>query len=139
MLRKLFLACTAPIVGAVECSFPPFSNFVQLLSLLFLLPCFFGWMWHHTTANVLFYIKLDSHLKNCCFYLLRWKPFRNDRKCFFMLKTLSVLETFTFLLWLFGYLEKRLDKKAYVNLKIYDVTDWATNNYNTYIMQYLKK
>ena len=56
-----------------------------------------------------------------------------------MLKTLSVLETFTFLLRLFGYLEKRLDKKAYVNLKIYDVTDWATNNYNIYIMQYLKK
>ena len=25
------------------------------------------------------------------------------------------------------------------NFKIYDVTDWLTNNYNTYITQYLTK
>ena len=29
--------------------------------------------------------------------------------------------------------------KAKVNFKIYDVTDWTTNNYNTHIAQYLKK
>ena len=50
-----------------------------------------------------------------------------------MLKALFVLEVFTFLSWLFGYAEKRLDKKAMVNLKIYDVKDWAINNCNTYI------
>ena len=37
------------------------------------------------------------------------------------------------------YVKKRLDKKAYVNLKIYDVTGWTTNNCKTYIVQYLKK
>ena len=47
---------------------------------------------------------------------------------YFMLKALFVLEIFT----LFGYAEKRLDKKDDVNFKIYDVTDWATNNYNIY-------
>ena len=47
---------------------------------------------------------------------------------YFMLKAVFVLEIFT----LFGYVEKRLDKKADVNFKIYDVTDWATNNYNIY-------
>ena len=30
----------------------------------------------------------------------------------------------------FGFLEKRLDKKAMVNFKSYDVTEWTTNNYN---------
>ena len=28
---------------------------------------------------------------------------------------------------------------AKVNFTIYDVTDWATNNYKAYITQYLKK
>ena len=58
---------------------------------------------------------------------------------YFMLKALFVLEIFTYLSWLFGYVEKGLDKKAIVNFKIYDVTDWTTNNYNTLIAQYLKK
>ena len=40
---------------------------------------------------------------------------------------------------LFGYVEKRLDKKARVNFKMYDVTCWTTNNYNIYIAQYMKK
>ena len=31
--------------------------------------------------------------------------------------------------WLFGYVEKRRDNKAKVYFKIYDVTDWTTNNY----------
>ena len=39
---------------------------------------------------------------------------------YFMLKA---LEIFTFLLWLFGYVEKRLDKKAKANLKIHDVAN----------------
>ena len=54
-----------------------------------------------------------------------------------MLIALFVLELFTFLSWFFGYAEKRLDKKAKVDFKIYDVTDWTTINYNTHIAQYL--
>ena len=55
---------------------------------------------------------------------------------YFMLKALFVLEVFTFLSWHFGYVEKQLDMKAMVNFKIYDVTDWTTNNFNTSITQY---
>ena len=58
--------------------------------------------------------------------------------CYFTLKAIFVLEIFKFLSWPFGHIEKRLDKKAKVNIKIRDVTDWATNNYKTYIAQYLK-
>ena len=32
-----------------------------------------------------------------------------------------------------------LDWKDKVNFKIYDVTTWLTNNYNTHIAQYLAK
>ena len=39
---------------------------------------------------------------------------------YFMLKALFVIETFSS--WLFGYAEKRLEKKALVNYKICDVT-----------------
>ena len=52
---------------------------------------------------------------------------------YFMLKVLFVYEMFTFLTWLFGYVEKRFDKKAMFNFKISDATDWTTNNYNTHI------
>ena len=36
-----------------------------------------------------------------------------------MLKALFVLDIFAFLSWLFGYAEKRLDKKAIAKFKIY--------------------
>ena len=45
-----------------------------------------------------------------------------------MLKLLLVREIFTFLSCLFSYAEKRDDKKAEVNFKIYEVTNWTTNN-----------
>ena len=48
---------------------------------------------------------------------------------YFMLKALFAFEIFTFLSWHFGYVEKWLDEKAKVNFKIYDVTDWPTNEY----------
>ena len=38
-----------------------------------------------------------------------------------------------------GSCRKQLNKKAQFNFKIYDVTNWETNNYNTHIAQYLKK
>ena len=40
---------------------------------------------------------------------------------------------------MFCHAGKRLDKKAKVDFKIYDVTDWITNNYNKHIVRYLKK
>ena len=58
---------------------------------------------------------------------------------YFMLKAFFVLEIFTFLSSLFGYAENRLNEMAKINFKIYDITDWTTNNYNTHIVQYLKK
>ena len=58
---------------------------------------------------------------------------------YFMLKALFVLGIFTLLSWHFGYVEKRLDKKAIPNFKIYDVANWRANNYSTYIAQYPKK
>ena len=45
---------------------------------------------------------------------------------YFMLNVLFVLEMLTFLSCLFGYIAKRFDKKAMINFKIYDVTDWIT-------------
>ena len=58
---------------------------------------------------------------------------------YFMLKAHFVLEIFTFLSLVFGYVEKRLDKGAMVNFKLHDVTDWTKNNYNTHTVQYLVK
>ena len=47
-----------------------------------------------------------------------------QKTCFyFMLKVIFVLEIFTFLYHIFGYVEKRLDKKAMINFKIYDITN----------------
>ena len=58
---------------------------------------------------------------------------------YFMLKALFVLEIFPFLSWRFGYVEKRFDRKAELNFKIYDVTDWTRNNYNIHIAKHLRK
>ena len=63
-----------------------------------------------------------------------WKVF-----FYFTLKAPFFLEMFIFLPWHFGYVETRLDRKAMVDFKIYDVADWTKYNYNTYIIQYLKK
>ena len=46
-----------------------------------------------------------------------------------MLKAFFALEIFTFLSCLFCYVGKQLDKKGQDNFKIYDVTNWTTNNY----------
>ena len=57
-----------------------------------------------------------------------------------MLKALFVFEIFRFVSWLFGYVEKWLDKKAKVNFNIYELhRQNTTNNYNTPSAQYLKK
>ena len=51
---------------------------------------------------------------------------------YFILQTLFVLAIFTFLPGLFGYIEKRLDKKAVI-FKIYYAMDGTTKNHNTHI------
>ena len=88
------------------------------------------------------YLQLHSltlTFQKICFYLLQWKPFENDEKCFLVHVTaLFVLEVYPSMSWLFGCLEKRFDKVAMVNFKIYDVTIWTSNNYNTHIAQYLQ-
>ena len=58
---------------------------------------------------------------------------------YFILKALFVLKIFTFFSRLFGHVGKFLDKKTKVDFKIYDVTDWAANHYNTHIVQHLEK
>ena len=54
-------------------------------------------------------------------------------------KALFALEIFTFLSWLCGYVEKRIDKKDFVNFRIYVNTDWTTNDCNTLIAQNRKR
>ena len=56
--------------------------------------------------------------------LKRWKI-----SFYFTIKTIFVLEIFKLLFWLFGHVGKRLDKKAKVNFKIYEVTNLVTGNY----------
>ena len=50
-----------------------------------------------------------------------------------MLKALFVLKIFVFLFRLVVHVGKRFGRKAKINLKIYNVTEWITNNYNAYI------
>ena len=38
-----------------------------------------------------------------------------------------------------GHLEKRLEKKAKIFFKIYEVIEWETNNHDTHTTQYLQK
>ena len=57
---------------------------------------------------------------------------------YFILKALFFLEIF-FCLELLIMQKKRLDQKDKVSFKIYDVTSWLTNNYNTHIDHYLVK
>ena len=56
-----------------------------------------------------------------------------------MVKLISFLKCLCFCPDFVGYVEKHLDKKAKVNFKINDITDWTKNNYNACIVQYLKK
>ena len=66
-----------------------------------------------------------------------WRFLKTMKNVFyFMLKALFVLEMFKFLSWLYGFV-KRLHRKAKINFEIHDITFWTTNNFNTYIVQYL--
>ena len=56
---------------------------------------------------------------------------------YFILKALFILKIFKSVLTFWSCREKQLDYKDKVNFKIYDVTTWLINNYNTHIAQYL--
>ena len=63
-------------------------------------------------------------------------------KLHFLCSVFSFLGYFNLCTDFFADVRKWFDKKANikeVNFKIYDVTDWIKNNYNTHIVQYLKK
>ena len=47
-------------------------------------------------------------------------------------------DIYNFGLLTFWFVGKRLDKKATVNFKIYDVAAWTANNYNAHIGQCIK-
>ena len=57
--------------------------------------------------------------------------------CYIMLKSLFVLEIFTFLSWLFGNVEKHLRKKAMIIFKIWMSQTGQTNNYKLKYTYYL--
>ena len=62
-------------------------------------------------------------------------PLKRKNAPYLIVKVLFIHRIFKFLSWLFGRVGKRLDKKAKVKVKFYDVTTWLTNNYNTDIAQ----
>ena len=62
-----------------------------------------------------------------------WMFFISSKKVFSFLRYLQFCPD------VFGYIGKRLDKKAKVNLKIYDATNWKTKNYIEFIARYLKE
>ena len=51
---------------------------------------------------------------------------------YFTLKALFVIKIFKNFPLLFVHVEKRLNLKAKVSYKIYDVTNWIISNYNTH-------
>ena len=65
-----------------------------------------------------------------CFYESFSKLMKNP--FYFMLKALNFCHE------LFRHVRKRLNKKVRINFKMYNVTDWGTNNGNILIAHYLK-
>ena len=58
---------------------------------------------------------------------------------YFILEALFVLRIFKFLPWLFRYVEKMTWLEIKTNFKIYGVTTWLRNNYNTHVAQYITR
>ena len=86
------------------------------------------------------FIEIKGALSSLRKFLRTESPLKMMKNAFyFTLKARLVLKIFKFLSWIFGHVEKRLDWRDKVNFKIYDVTTWLTNTFNTNIDQYLKK
>ena len=58
---------------------------------------------------------------------------------YFMLKAFFILDIFTFLSWLFSYVEKRPDKKSMVNFKTYDVTEYRQQIVRMHILSNISR
>ena len=72
-------------------------------------------------------------------FLVTERPLKIIKSTFqFNIKTRFLLDVTQFLMRILGHVEKRLNNKAKVNLKMYEVTNWIINNF-THIVQYLKK
>ena len=56
---------------------------------------------------------------------------------YFTLRSILIIKICKFLLFFFGHVEKRLDKKANVNFEIYGVISWERNNCNINTAEYL--
>ena len=84
-------------------------------------------------------LKSDSHLLKKLFYLLQWKSFKNDEKCFlFHLKnSFCSQDIYAFVLNFWSCRKNGLIRK--IRLISNETTTWLTNNYNTHIDQYLTK
>ena len=79
------------------------------------------------------FVSAHSSIPCCC--MIKGKTWT---KMEFLLTTVAVL-TVSFCTDFFGSVGKQLDKKAENIFKIYDVTDYEANNYNTHTAQYLQK
>ena len=96
-------------------------------------------IWPNHTFNRYFKVGLPFSKKKktiICFNQSFLKMMENA--FYFKLKALFVLEIFKKIFVLTFWLCRKTDKTAKVNSKIDDAADWR-NNYNTYIVQYLKK
>ena len=74
----------------------------------------------YVDSKILFLLKVRSwDLRQ---FLSTKSPLKIIKNAFHvsLLKALFVLEIFTFLFWLFGYVEKRLGKKARIDFKTYE-------------------
>ena len=81
-----------------------------------------------------FAIKFKGALSGLRPFLATESPLKIMKNAFyFTLKGLFVLKIFKFLSSIFGYVEKQLGLKDKIHFKIYDVTTWETNNWNTYL------
>ena len=88
-------------------------------------------------------LKSVSPSKKGLFYLLPWKPFKNDEKCFlfhfffkkssFRSSNIKILVSTFLIMW-----ENGLIRKLMFHFKTYDATTWNANNYNRHIPQHRK-
>ena len=106
-----------------------FTNLLLEMKIISTCPC-----------AMLISLKVGPSLPKKIFFCFNESPLKVIKNAFyFILKALFVLKIFRFLSWLFGHVNKLLEKKYKVNFKIYDVTTSLTHNCNTDIAQYLTK
>ena len=103
-----------------NCSWLHFSAKEQL----FFMKCFHDFSWFFNNSLVVRYFWINTNFK---VVLLPSKKFA----FIFFNESPFFLEIYFFP----DFLVEQLHKKAMVNFKIYDVTDWNTSNCNTHIAQ----